>query len=386
MNTTEALEEAQAATLAFQAALARLGVETLLEAITLFRRLRPEDIAGTAGGWLDDAITMVLTRRQRSQELAIAYFRLFRALRTGTTIPDPRNPEPAFVTLDDLRDEFDRLLEDDDRIPDDDYVVRDGDYESNVTEWIDENGETVRGEPDEEFDLPDEIPDEIPIEADWSDEDDPLQDFLDEIEHQDRVADETISRILDETVVDSYEKALEQAEKVEKRRGPEAGEKAREKAREDAQTRAAGYSQLVSLNAARGILEYMQYRDRRVVGYARVSKTGAPCHFCAVLISRGVVYKSLASAGGGFYDKGHEYHPNCQCFAVPIYKMSDYHSMSLFDENRELRKLWDRFGDDPEFDEFWENLPDGTKQPRMTAFRRYWRKRQRELEATDRAA
>ena len=41
-----------------------------------------------------------MTRRARSRDLAMAYYRLVRALRTGTTIADPRKPEPAYVTLD----------------------------------------------------------------------------------------------------------------------------------------------------------------------------------------------------------------------------------------------------------------------------------------------
>src|SRR5690606_22921682 len=118
MSPDEAMVEAQAASLAFQAALARMGVETLVEAISLFRRLRPEDVTGTAAGRLDDAITMVQTRRRQSQELALAYFRLFRALRRGSTSRDPTDPEPAYVTLDDLRDGFSRLRESDDRVPD----------------------------------------------------------------------------------------------------------------------------------------------------------------------------------------------------------------------------------------------------------------------------
>lgn len=374
MSPDEAMAEAQAASLAFQAALARMGVETLVEAISLFRRLRPEDVTGTAAGWLDDAITMVLARRRQSQELALAYFRLFRALRTGTTIPDPRDPEPAYVTLDDLRDEFNRLLEDDDRVPDE--PVNPTDEGDIPDEWEGPDGETHRNDPVDEFDYPDDIPDDIPIETDWSDEDDPLQDFLDELDYQDGVAEEAIERILTETVLGGYEKDLAEAENLEKRRGPEAAEKAREKARENAVTRASGYSQLVSLNAARGLLNYLEYSDRRVIGYVRVSKTGTPCHFCAVLLSRGFVYKSESSAGGGFNGSADEkYHANCQCFAVPIYYRRDYHSMSLFDQNRDLRDLWDRFGDDDEFDEFWENLPDKHKQPKMLAFRRYWSKR-----------
>lgn len=47
-----------------------------------------------------------MTRRARSRDLAMAYYRLVRALRTGTTIADPRRPEPRYVTLDMLRREF----------------------------------------------------------------------------------------------------------------------------------------------------------------------------------------------------------------------------------------------------------------------------------------
>src|SRR5690606_38028336 len=137
-------------------------------------------------------------------------------------------------------------------------------------------------------------------EAAWSDEDDPLRDFLDELDYQDGEAEEAIERSLAEAVLGGSATRLAEAENLEKRRGPEAAEKARERAREDAAPRASGYSQLVSLNAARGLLNHLEYSDRRVIGYVRVSKTGTPCHFCAVLLSRGFVYKSESSAGGGF--------------------------------------------------------------------------------------
>src|SRR5690606_7579327 len=190
--------EAQAASLAFQAALARMGVETLVEAISLFRRLRPEDVTGTAAGWLDDAITMGLTRRRQSQELALADFRLCRALRTGTTGPDPRDPAPASVTLGELLDELNRPLARDDRETDE--AVNATDEGDLPDEWEGPDGEPHRNHPVDEFDYPDDIPDDIPIETDWSDEDDPLQDFLDELDYQDGVAEEAIERILTETV------------------------------------------------------------------------------------------------------------------------------------------------------------------------------------------
>ena len=376
MTPDEALEEAQRATVAFHIALAKLGVETIEEAIALFRRLNTSDIAGTATGWLDDAISMVMTRRDRSQELALAYYRLFRALRTGTTIPDPRDPEPAYVTLDDLRGEFEELLDSagvgDEDIPEQDVHSPEPDpYEGR---WTDENGDTVEADPDGESDPPDEIPDEIPIDPEWAGADDSTAELIEELTRQDEYSEQIIEDLLTE-IVNDVKADLEDADRAEKR-NPERAEKKREKVRENARQAAAGYAQLVTLNAARGALTYMHRSDRRAIGYVRVSRTGTPCHFCAMLIGRGVVYKSAQSAGGGFYDKGDEYHANCQCFALPIFFMRDYESMELFDMNRKLGKEW---RDGPTAAD-WDGA-DRTSNPALTAWRRYWTRRKKELEA-----
>jgi hypothetical protein len=54
----------------------------------------------------------------------------------------------------------------------------------------------------------------------------------------------------------------------------------------------------------------------QLVGYRRVSLSGSPCFWCAMLISRGAVY-SKESADF----QAHK--PNCRCSAVPLYGHED---------------------------------------------------------------
>lgn len=53
-------------------------------------------------------------------------------------------------------------------------------------------------------------------------------------------------------------------------------------------------------------------RDRRAIGWRRVTD-GNPCAFCAMLASRGPVYRDAASADGL------QYHAHCGCSAEPEY-------------------------------------------------------------------
>lgn len=53
-------------------------------------------------------------------------------------------------------------------------------------------------------------------------------------------------------------------------------------------------------------------RDRKALGWRRVTD-GNPCAFCALLASRGPVYRSAASADGL------QYHAHCGCTAEPAY-------------------------------------------------------------------
>lgn len=385
MRSDEALIEFQQTSLAYQLALARLGAESIVELLALWRRVKPDDLAATAQSFLDDAITMVLSRRRISQDLAIAYYRLARALRTGKTIPDPDDPTPRWVTLDHLRDQFNALAYPDGEIPDE---VADFDHE--VHEPVEEpelDDEDVDGEkiPDSaqptrdvlDQEAPDEInEDRIEIVDEWSGVKDPeisdLEDLLEELDAQDDFAEEAVREHLKEVLEDlkADEQAInERAEKAKKRddeRRQEQAERAREKSREAARTRAKGIVHRVVANGGRGAQEYIVRRDRNVIGYVRVSKTGTPCYFCAAMISRGVVYKSLIAAGGS-YDKPNRWHDNCNCFAVPIFFWGDYRDSSMFDMNRYMWEQWKKMKGN--LDEW---VGPREKRSLMNAWRRYY--------------
>lgn len=358
MNTDEALIEMQRASVAYQLALTRLGAESIVELVVLWRSVKPDDTAATAQRFLDDAVTMILSRRRISQDLAIAYYRLARALRTGQTIPDPNEPTPRYVTLDMLRDEFNSLAYPDGEVPDE---VADLDPEPQVPveepdrEPEDVDGEAVpeQGRPrDEDLDRqpPAEIDeDRIEVVTEWSGIEDPeitdLEDLLEELDSQDEHAEESAYEDLQEVIEDlnaSEAEANEREEKAKKRedeRRQKQADEAREKGREAARTRAKGITQRIVANGGRGAQEYIVRRDRNVIGYARVSKTGTPCYFCAAMISRGVVYKSLLAAGGS-YEQPNKWHDHCNCFAVPVFFWADYRNSSLFDLNREMDAAW----------------------------------------------
>lgn len=71
-------------------------------------------------------------------------------------------------------------------------------------------------------------------------------------------------------------------------------------------------------------------KDDKAYGWQRLSATGHPCAFCALLISRGPVYKSQASADFQAHDK-------CSCFAEPFYT-SSAQAVPVAQEYQELYK------------------------------------------------
>jgi hypothetical protein len=73
-------------------------------------------------------------------------------------------------------------------------------------------------------------------------------------------------------------------------------------------------------NAGRGTIFATAERDRRALGYARVTD-GSPCAFCAMLASRGAVYKTDGSGGGR--GSAHRYHDGCNCTVQAVYTNDD---------------------------------------------------------------
>lgn len=77
-------------------------------------------------------------------------------------------------------------------------------------------------------------------------------------------------------------------------------------------TKFAGMARRQAMMGGRLTVAATSGRDRKAVGWRRVTD-GNPCAFCAMLASRGPVYRDAASAAGL------QYHSHCGCTAEPAY-------------------------------------------------------------------
>ena len=76
---------------------------------------------------------------------------------------------------------------------------------------------------------------------------------------------------------------------------------------------ATGAARRLILTGARESVAETVARSTQIRGYRRVT-SGSPCSFCAMLASRGGVYKSEATAG-----RGQQWHDHCSCTTEPLY-------------------------------------------------------------------
>jgi hypothetical protein len=85
--------------------------------------------------------------------------------------------------------------------------------------------------------------------------------------------------------------------------------------------------QLVLDQGRRALIDAVQ-SDKEAKGWARVPEPDA-CSFCAMLATRGAVYKSRASAE-------FEAHPNCRCNVEPVFNAYEPTA-----QIREWQRIWD---------------------------------------------
>lgn len=141
----------------------------------------------------------------------------------------------------------------------------------------------------------------------------------------------------------------------------------------------AGSSERLVMAGERETVEATVDDSDVIVGYRRVGD-GDPCSWCAMLISRGAVYKSAKSAGqvvgGGGQSRssrkdtrraiGEGYHDNDGCTVVPLYESEE--------EPDEVADLYDQ----------WQDVTAGLYGRRaLNAWRQHWESREREPATTD---
>jgi hypothetical protein len=312
--TPEQRKESEQATVLLHTAIIALGAKTVVDSLDLWQDVPPTpDVAGARATekWLAAAVAYVMHKRLRARDLALAYYRYQRALTTGTTIALPGQDNPPFVTLAELKREFESYLQ---------PAPTASESPTPTAETL-EDSQAEGGAP---VDAGEDV--RVPVEEiDGLDED--LNALEDEMEQQVR---ENLlilgPRNQDKKINTAKSETVEQADADRKDAHDKAG------------NRQAAAAERNAMNGARGSLYIAASKDSRVLGWVRISRTGTPCGFCAMLISRGVVYRSERSAG--LDEEGDLYHDNCHCIAVPVFSRAQYESDELFALNRKYHDLW----------------------------------------------
>ncbi|MGW5130875.1 VG15 protein [Streptomyces sp. NPDC004135] len=326
MTTPARHAEADRAAVAFQVALTEIGAGTVADALALWKDVPVTSRASTATSWLRRAITLVMGRRRQSRDLARAYYRLARALRTGTTVADPYHSEPTYITIDVLRREFAELTGSAES-------PQEGRESATPASPPDSSSSAATGQAGEA--------DEEAADSDQAREDDLDRIRVEEIaglreaeERIEREAEQELRLVLEALGTNNLQKKVD---KIDGARSADDVDQQREEAHQQAGARQAAAAERVALNGARSTVWNHMQRDRRVLGYIRLSRTGTPCGWCAMLISRGPVYRSETSAT---YADGDKYHDNCHCYAEPVFSREQYDSSPAYELNRRYEDLW----------------------------------------------
>lgn len=104
--------------------------------------------------------------------------------------------------------------------------------------------------------------------------------------------------------------------------------------------KASGSASSLTLAGGRDTIMDSVSSDRRAVGWMRVT-SGDPCAFCAMVASRGPIYKEDSV--------DFETHDHCACEPEPVYDGSAFTDRSQWPEtSRQLRDTWDEVASDAE--------------------------------------
>lgn len=269
---------------------AQLSGRVAVESLAQWQRVNPLSLQSSGMAWLAFMLSLIGFERRRSRSLAAAFYRLHRAMETGRTVPPLAGDyHPDSVTIGDLRND-----------------------------WAQLTG-IIRMPSRDDYD-------EIPVDDfEWPEE--PTEDH-------NRAASIALNATGPARVQQQRDRLDDEDFLAEL-----------EDLMESAGNTSAGAADREVLRGGRDLINRASQADKRVVGWARVTD-GDPCSFCAMLASRGAIYKSRASAGikdldGADLPDVHrddleKYHNMCHCQTVPIYSRNDF----LTPEAREYSRQW----------------------------------------------
>lgn len=315
----------------YHVALAALGAQAFAEALEMWAdvpAMAGQAATSAAARWSVRTATLTRVRRRQARELTLSYVRLTRALYTGFTIALPENAPSERASLTELRMDFIEAVrkvapealskspEMPDPIPDD-----------GITPEVPRDPSGASYDPySESLFSPDAV--------------DPVEEELARL--QELIEDEE-ARAEAETE-DLLQKLAEDRLKLKMEKVAEAEAKARQEAADEVGRAASAHVERIVQNGGRYTEFDIAQIDARCVALARVhypENDSVPCGFCAMLISRGAVYKSVAKAGGiDPMVENDQYHTGCHCRGVPIYKGTDPTTDPRLELNRAMEALW----------------------------------------------
>lgn len=160
---------------------------------------------------------------------------------------------------------------------------------------------------------------------------------------------EQVRSSLEFTGIKETARAIYRAESVQQTQAPDVEpverdstarttEGTKQRVMQEGLSRAAGSAIRLVNTAGRDQLEDIVRADAVAIGWARSTKPGC-CYFCAMLASRGYVYKETSFEASNAQFKGvgeQKVHDNCGCGLRPIYNPFD----PLPDRVEELDQMW----------------------------------------------
>jgi hypothetical protein len=329
LSELEAVEEAH------RAAQARLGIIGAYLAFADWATVSALDASLTAAGWLARSLRAVYGIRRYSRRLSQSYYQLARALETGYTLGLPEySSDPTAITMSGLRKQYtDLLLE---------VATLDTERPS------DPEGAWLYDRLLEELRAADAAGNRRRVPLETSTLDPYIQDLLDaaddgdsavqvdEFDWLDDLSEEEVEQafgqLLAKQAVGTQQDAVTALRKDEELSPAEVLDKAAE-SHANAGSLGAGKVDKYGISAGRDAINDAISNDGRVEMFAR--KCGPnPCHFCAMLASRGFTYtKSSASTtkrtttvagNAGNFEEGldgrpldvRKFHDNCHCTII----------------------------------------------------------------------
>lgn len=298
-----------------RAAQARLGLAAAYLSLVAWGGVSALHPAETSAEWMSHTLRAITAVRKMSRDLAVSYYQLARALGAGRTLGVPEGSTPGGVTLGVLRKNFRDRAIDVASIPSGRTRSTDPDiqwFEDTLKQMEadgDSNSRSIRFQDSQIDPL---IQHYLGVEGPNDSDPVPVDPF-------DWAPDKSL-----EDVTKAYEDVLRQhaikrsTESLDKTRSdttltPDQAIKQIEETHAGAGSIGSGTADAAGTEGGRDVLDQGIRSDKLVQRVARET-SGDPCYLCAMLASRGFVYRSEASAMAF-------HHLHCHCFPIVRFEL-----------------------------------------------------------------